>query len=456
MTTLSVVLLLSSGLLTAQTAPWLTGWEYRKLITLNKTVSNGFQVLLNVTYDSDMQSDFDDLRFTNYAEDTELDYWIEYKVDGSYADVWVEMENSDKLYMYYDNDGVSTTSDCGSVMEICDTFDRADNMTVGNGWTESSGAFSINSNRLNGIGDGIGADDVYKSYGTFSGLYTYVVKFGYKPSTNGRSAFGYSKAMTTPQLGWNLAETGYIQYLDDEGWHNYDTYSASTWYILRLDIDTSSNSGDYYVNGVSVASDCGYYYDSTDPTIWDMYFYYSYPTAYTDYVYIREYISTMPSADFGSEESQNSAPVLVSRELYPASPTDGDDLALNMKCSDTDTGDTLTAYWTCYKNGVEQGSYTGSMTVTNNVDTQVETISNTDTAPGEQWQCSVYCGDGKTNTATASTSVRTIGGGCSIGADCSQCTGWVYVTTLQVRDSNGNGKLDQICCNGIVEAITPL
>ncbi len=49
--------------------------------------------------------------------------------------------------------------------------------------------------------------------------------------------------------------------------------------------------------------------------------------------------------------------------------------------------------------------------------------------------------------------------GCSIGADCSDCTGWVSITdingiTQQVRDSDGDNKYDQACCDNIVDKIT--
>ncbi|MCK4429449.1 MAG: hypothetical protein KAU95_03675, partial [Candidatus Aenigmarchaeota archaeon] len=47
----------------------LPGWDYRKPITLTENSGNSlidYQVKINVTYDFDMQPDFDDLRFTNF------------------------------------------------------------------------------------------------------------------------------------------------------------------------------------------------------------------------------------------------------------------------------------------------------------------------------------------------------------------------------------------------------
>ena len=91
---------------------WDTDWSQRKLITVTENTGStltNYQVELTVTYDSDMKNNFDDLRFTN-ASGTELDYWIESKIDGDSAAVWVEVDSltasSDTtIYMYYGNSG---------------------------------------------------------------------------------------------------------------------------------------------------------------------------------------------------------------------------------------------------------------------------------------------------------------------------------------------------------------
>lgn len=83
-----------------------------------------WQVSKNVSHDSDMQSDFSDIRFTWENETTgnekSIDYWIEDKVDGSWAKVWVAPPEGDpgqneKMYMYYGNSTVSSKSNFGKV-----------------------------------------------------------------------------------------------------------------------------------------------------------------------------------------------------------------------------------------------------------------------------------------------------------------------------------------------------
>jgi len=101
-----------------------TEYQHRRTIIVDnsgnpETLTN-YQVLLNVTYDSDMQADFDDLRFTWYdeasGEDVDIDYWLDKYVDSEYALVWVEVpeirgSGEEVLYMYYgDPDAVSESN----------------------------------------------------------------------------------------------------------------------------------------------------------------------------------------------------------------------------------------------------------------------------------------------------------------------------------------------------------
>jgi len=109
---------------------WNNSWDYKKPI--NVSVSSGstqtnYQVKLNVTYDSDMQNDFDDLRFVNGSENTELDYWIEEKVNSSWAMIWVKIDQEITttnyiFYMYYGNSEVNSISNGDNTFEFFDDF----------------------------------------------------------------------------------------------------------------------------------------------------------------------------------------------------------------------------------------------------------------------------------------------------------------------------------------------
>lgn len=107
---------------------WNSSWEMKKPINISSdTAVNDYQIALNITYDSDMQNGFDDLRFMNEEEDTELDYWIEDKSNGNWAYVWVEIDSIDtdngtQAYMYYNNSGASSESNGDNTFIIFEDF----------------------------------------------------------------------------------------------------------------------------------------------------------------------------------------------------------------------------------------------------------------------------------------------------------------------------------------------
>jgi len=135
---------------------WLTGWTYRKTITLSRAsgaVSNYQMKLLvgesagaageDVDCNSHCQTDFDDLRFTN-AAGTVLDYWIE-SITGTtpnqLAIVWIEFDSigtgATTFYMYYGNAAATAVSSGANTFITFDDFERgSDGDTVGGSWTE--------------------------------------------------------------------------------------------------------------------------------------------------------------------------------------------------------------------------------------------------------------------------------------------------------------------------------
>ncbi len=103
-------------------------WARRKKITVNNTngVLTNYQVRLVIPYDTDMQANFNDLRFTN-ASGTALDFWLQDKTDSTSAIVWVEVDtlvatgNTD-IYMYYGNTAVASASNGVNTFIFFDDF----------------------------------------------------------------------------------------------------------------------------------------------------------------------------------------------------------------------------------------------------------------------------------------------------------------------------------------------
>ena len=88
---------------------WLSGWSKRKAITLTGGADGSqvdFQLKLSIAYDSDMLSDFSDIRFTDADGTTLLDAWMESYTASTSATVWVETDTPENtvesdIYMYY-------------------------------------------------------------------------------------------------------------------------------------------------------------------------------------------------------------------------------------------------------------------------------------------------------------------------------------------------------------------
>ena len=102
---------------------WSGSWSYRKEVTVTggTTTLTNFTVLVNVSYESNMQSNFDDIRFVNGecsgAQDIENGFELDYKVNGANAFYWVRIPSlttgTNKVCMYYGNglasDGADST-----------------------------------------------------------------------------------------------------------------------------------------------------------------------------------------------------------------------------------------------------------------------------------------------------------------------------------------------------------
>ncbi|MCA9362612.1 DUF2341 domain-containing protein, partial [Candidatus Kaiserbacteria bacterium] len=119
----------------AVSGTWYNGsWGARqrvRVINRDAAAYTDVAVKLTVLYDADMQTDFDDLRFTDSTGTTSIDYWIERFTTGSNATVWVRVpemaaDSVTEIYMYYGNVAVTTTGDASNVFTIYDDFEDND------------------------------------------------------------------------------------------------------------------------------------------------------------------------------------------------------------------------------------------------------------------------------------------------------------------------------------------
>ncbi len=131
-------LLILSLLFTLSFSWWNSNWLYRdKLIVLTSNNTQNYELRLNITYDSDMDSNFEDLRFTFYNQsndsETEIPYWIESFSPNNWVVVWVkipQLTNNTTIYMYFDNiTAVNNESNGSQVFRFFDDFEVWDNWT---------------------------------------------------------------------------------------------------------------------------------------------------------------------------------------------------------------------------------------------------------------------------------------------------------------------------------------
>ncbi|MFH8038765.1 MAG: DUF2341 domain-containing protein [Candidatus Aenigmatarchaeota archaeon] len=183
---------------------WLSGWQYRRNITISNTQNSNaltdYQVAINLTYDSDMQPDFSDIRFTFYnstsGTETEISYWIEDKVDSSWAYVWVKVpyipaSSYATIYVYYGN-----TTVVSSASSLANTWENPRLFSTMNYWNGTVGyitEYVAGNNWTKG-----NTDPIYFDLGRYQNAtrFTRKQEYGVDPYIKTNIPFEYSQGIT--------------------------------------------------------------------------------------------------------------------------------------------------------------------------------------------------------------------------------------------------------------------
>ncbi len=85
--------------------------------------------MINLTYDTDMKSNFDDIRIISYSDNaTELSYWIEHKNNSNWCQLWIKIPenitttNRTHAWIYYNNPTVNTQTNGITTFDFFDDF----------------------------------------------------------------------------------------------------------------------------------------------------------------------------------------------------------------------------------------------------------------------------------------------------------------------------------------------
>ncbi|MCD4733987.1 DUF2341 domain-containing protein, partial [bacterium] len=159
---------INSGGSVPLTEPW---WNedfwYRMAITVDNSTNSdsliNYQVQTEVTYDSDMDADFNDIRFIADDHTTVIPYWIESYTVSTSATVWfrvplVPANSTATVYIYYSNASATSQSSFDNTMQKL-TWDEAGgvfggiwSMDAGSGTTVADSSGNGNSGVLSGTG----------------------------------------------------------------------------------------------------------------------------------------------------------------------------------------------------------------------------------------------------------------------------------------------------------------
>ncbi len=122
----------AGGVATTNSILWYnSSWTKRVPITITEasgsTLTN-YAVRLSVTYDADMQADFDDIRFIDSDGTTLMDHWLETKIDSTSSVFWVEIptltaSTAQTIYMYYGNVDATSVSSGANTFTMFDDFE---------------------------------------------------------------------------------------------------------------------------------------------------------------------------------------------------------------------------------------------------------------------------------------------------------------------------------------------
>lgn len=279
-------------------------WTRRAPLTISNFQAD-FQTKFVVTYDPDMQPDFDDIRFYDTAASRQLPYWIESKTDGVSATVWVKTGTGNSVSMYYGNASATSASSAASSFEFYDAFDG--NAIDTSKWTiTNSTGFTVSDGYLHGTNN---TGRLTSKTAHSSGVILVIKARTSTIAPNGQMIGGFYIS-TSNSIGI-INYPGSTYYRNDSTWvatvgqqpsnnllYTITSMNSSTVNLKIYNLDTSTVFWDSGTLTNTVSGEpivLGQRYDNgytgqTYATDWD-------------YVYVRKYAATEPSVATGSEEN---------------------------------------------------------------------------------------------------------------------------------------------------------
>lgn len=299
---------------------WDSDFTYRKAIAVsndNGYVLPYFQVPFNISYETGMQSDFDDIRFVSNDNTTSLDYWVETKSDGNYAAGYVEIDTiadgGGPAWFYYGN---ATASSESSLLDTAAWYDDFEDGTMTD-WTTGTGCSVQGTYKYEGsyaLRQYTDASPGEANLCLYSGvnLYNVTVDYWWKNRPE-YDATTRSSRFFLRYANWTDHESNRVDCLDG-GASEFDIfiggsgsavedttiYSSDTWYHMNVTL-----VGDY-VEVWDIGTDAQRFYFSTPFSESGGFgFFARYGAGYLDNVRVFKAANSTPSLSFGLEEEYN-------------------------------------------------------------------------------------------------------------------------------------------------------
>jgi hypothetical protein len=308
---------------------WLTGWGYRKSITLSRAsgaVTNYQMKLLlgessgasgeDVDCGGLCASDFDDIRFTMSDGDTLLDYWIE-SLSGAtpnqLATIWIEFDSigtgATTFYMYYGKADATAVSNGANTFIVFDDFERGVNGdTIGGSWTEVKPHVHISTENWYGGSLGSrsakcvgGATEQHASIPVTSGNIAIQHRL-YLDHNFAQVYFLHGDASKVAYIYGNRGTNNFYYY--DTSAHAITATIPSTWCLFETrNFNFTAGTYDVVIDGSVVKSGASM---SVPSTVQDKYVYLGLGAAgqnvFIDNLIVRQFLTTEPA--WGSWQSQ--------------------------------------------------------------------------------------------------------------------------------------------------------
>ena len=218
-------------------------WSKKASIHINNTGGSAlsyYQVNLNITYDSDMNNNFSDLRVKNETAGAFVPYWVEDKLNGSWCNLWFNATSipasgwyNDTYYLYYGDTGASSESNITTTFLFGDDFPGESEIDKGR-WFDQK----YTGNPVISPNDGTaGIDDIGTAWGYFmtNGTNDYRMYYTGIQEAGGRD-YDICLATSTDGQTWTRITNGiggtHKVIDDDSAWAGPVWRENSTYYMI--------------------------------------------------------------------------------------------------------------------------------------------------------------------------------------------------------------------------------